>query len=46
MKTITVKDSTWKNLSELKLKYNLKNINDVIESCIILFEIDKSKVKK
>jgi hypothetical protein len=46
MKTIRIQDSTWKKLSILKLKYNLKTMDNLINSCIILFEIDKSKEKK
>ena len=43
MKTITVQDSTWKELTEIKLKHEYKNIDTLISEMIkILKEYDKT----
>ena len=43
MKTITVQDSTWKELTELKIKKEIKTLDKLISEIIkILKEYDKT----
>ena len=43
MKTIKVQDNIWNNLTRMKLKFNCKTLNDVIE--LILKMIRKYKLE-
>ena len=46
MKTITIKDETWKILSEIKLDNNYKSIDEVISEYIKIVKNEYGKETK